>query len=259
MARKIVITSGKGGVGKTTLTASLGYKLARLGMRVALVDMDLGLNNLDVTMGIENRIVFDLLDVVEGRCRVKQALIQHEELLNLYIMPNCHFERKTITAHGLKEVIGKMSELFDFILLDCPAGVDIGFHRSVVCADEAIVVTTPHITSIRDSDKVAGILKTYELNAIYSVVNRLRGDLVASGEMVDAYEIFDMLKLKPLGIIPESDNINLYNLSDLDGASGYPYEVLAGNLLDGTGTMLDCTQRYSGFIGRIRRNLKRNA
>ena len=140
MARKIVVTSGKGGVGKTTFTACLGIRLAEMGLRVALIDLDLGLNNLDVILDVENRVVFDLIDVIEGRCRIKQALIQDADVPFLYVMPGCHSEKRSVTAQSIKVVVNRMNELFDYILIDCPAGIDMGFHRSVVCADEALDV-----------------------------------------------------------------------------------------------------------------------
>ncbi|MEG1710584.1 MAG: septum site-determining protein MinD [Clostridia bacterium] len=259
MARKIVITSGKGGVGKTTLTACLGYRLAAMGLRVALIDLDLGLNNLDVALNVENKVVFDLVDVIEGRCRVKQALIQDSETPSLYIMPSCHSEKRSVTAQSIKLVVNRMNDLFDYILIDCPAGVDIGFHRAVVCADEAIVVTTPHLSSIRDSTKVVAILNSYRLNEIYSVVNRMRGDLVIEGDMADAKEIFETLKLKPLGIVPEDDGITLAELKELDGSASLAYDILADNLHNGKENMYDCCARYKGVFGKIRRNLRRNA
>lgn len=259
MARKIVITGGKGGVGKTTLTACLGYKLAQMGLRVALVDLDIGLNNLDVAMNVENRIIYDLIDVIEGRCRIRQALVEDPEINTLFVMPSCHTEKRTVTAQSIKLVINRMNELFDYILIDCPAGVDIGFHRSVVCADEAVIVTTPHISSIKDSMKVVNILKSYRLGEVWSVVNRMRGDLVADGEMVNSAEIFATLGIRPLGVIPEDDGVNLSELSALKGSADLAYNILADNLHNGKNTMFDCTAKYSGFLGRIRRNLRRNA
>ncbi|MDD2445658.1 MAG: septum site-determining protein MinD, partial [Clostridia bacterium] len=152
MARKIVITSGKGGVGKTTICANLGVKLANLGFRVALVDVDIGLNNLDVVMGIENKIVFDLADVVSAKCRVKQALIQDDRYPTLYIMPSAQLDCKNIiSGPQVKNVVDMLSSSFDYILIDCPAGVENGFHRAVFCANEALIVVTPHISSIRDA------------------------------------------------------------------------------------------------------------
>ena len=197
MARKIVITSGKGGVGKTTLTANLGIALASLGQRVCLIDIDFGLNNLDVVMGVENKVVYNIVDVLEGRCRIKQALVQHSNLKNLFVLPSgsneCGYR---ISGQSIKLLIESFSPLFDYIFFDCPAGIDIGFHRAVSCADEAIVVTTPSLTSLRDADKVISILNSYKLNKVGLVVNRARGDLIMSEKMLTPYDIQALLKIE---------------------------------------------------------------
>ena len=150
MARRIVITSGKGGVGKTTITANLGIALANLGARVVLIDVDFGLNNLDVVMGLENKIVYDFLDIIEGRCRAKQALVRDNEKRNLFVLPSGNVPAAAnITGQQIKLVIEGIAPLFDYVLIDCPAGIDTGFHRAVACADEAIVVATPSLPSLR--------------------------------------------------------------------------------------------------------------
>jgi len=261
MARKIVITSGKGGVGKTTVTANLGAALSVMGQRVALMDIDIGLNNLDVAMGIENRVVYDIIDVVEGRCRPKQALIQDESFSSLYIMPSSHLpDKSAISAQSVKALTERLSQSFDYILLDCPAGIDIGFHRAVTAADEAIVVTTPHISSIRDADKVLTLLNTYELVNINVVVNRARGDLIASGEMLSPLEISDLLKRKLSGVIPESDEVTK-NLSFgrlLGGGEIREcFLTLAENIHKGTRKIYDCTHKYRGILGAIKRSIKK--
>ena len=144
MARKIVITSGKGGAGKTTVCCNLGIALARRSLRVLLVDLDMGLNNLDVTMQMETKVVYDLVDVVENRCRPQQALIQDDTEPTLYVMPSCHNPKRQVGVDAIKKVLGRLNDTFDYILIDCPAGIDVGFRRAVGCADEAIVVVTPH-------------------------------------------------------------------------------------------------------------------
>lgn len=252
MARKIVITSGKGGVGKTTVTANLGIYLAKLGIKTVLVDLDIGLNNLDVAMGVENKIVFDLVDCIENRCRVRQALIQDETQPNLYVLPSCHADKRSITAQSIKSVINNLSDQFDYILIDCPAGIEVGFHRAVTCADEAIVVCTPHLSSIRDCDKVLQILKTYPISAMRVIINRLRGDLVVSGEMIDAFEIFSLLKATPLGILPEDDTIGCSGLTKDGSAATNAYTILANNLTSGKSEMYNCLRKYSGIFGKIR-------
>lgn len=254
MARKIVITSGKGGVGKTTLCANLGIALAQKSLRVALLDFDMGLNNLDVAMNVDQRVVFDLIDVVEGRCRVRQALIQDINEPTLYIMPSCHQAKRIVTVDMAKKVIQRMEDSFDYILIDCPAGIDSGFRRAVSCADEAIVVVTPHLSSVRDADKVVGCLVNSGFTNIYTVVNRLRGDLVSSGEMLTPTEIFALIGQTPLGIVPDDDHINCVTTA-VGGRK--PYQILADNLHLGSAKMYDCISRYKGLFGFMRRNIKR--
>lgn len=261
MARKIVITSGKGGVGKTTICANLGARLASLGFRVCLIDVDIGLNNLDVVMGIEKRVMFDIIDVIEGRCRAKQALVQDHRIASLYVMPSAHsYSSANVTGEKIKEVIISLDSNFDYILIDCPAGVESGFHRAVFCANEAIIVVTPHISSIRDADKVLSILSGYDLMHKSLVVNRIRGDLVLNGEMLEVDEISRILKVKLLGVIPEDDDISA--LSTIGGlasgnVAGRAFTLLCENLHEGTKKIYDYTMKYRGFFGNFRRNLKR--
>lgn len=261
MARKIVITSGKGGVGKTTICANLGARLAALGFRVCLMDVDIGLNNLDVVMGIEKRVMFDLIDAIEGRCRAKQALVQDHRIPSLYIMPSAHsYSHSNVSGDKIKEVIESLDPSFDYILIDCPAGVEAGFHRAVSCANEAIIVVTPHISSIRDADKVLSILSGYDLIHKSLVVNRIRGDLVMNGEMLEVDEIVRILKISLLGVIPEDDDISA--LSTIGGltsgdVAGRAFTLLCENLHEGTKKIYDYTMKYRGFFGNFRRNLKR--
>lgn len=162
MGRKIVVTSGKGGVGKTTLTASLGVAIAEVGKKVVLVDADIGLNNLDVVLAVENKVIYDILDVITGKCRLRQALIQDVEIPNLYILPSSKLmDSPLLTAQSFRNVVQALAMNFDFVIIDCPAGIDNGFHRAVSAANEAIVVTTPAISAVRDADK--GVFVTRQL------------------------------------------------------------------------------------------------
>lgn len=262
MARKIVITSGKGGVGKTTICANLGTRLASLGLRVAMLDVDLGLNNLDVVMGIENKVVYDIVDVIEGKCRAKQALIQDIRQPSLYVMPSAHIYTKSkVTGYGVKRVVDQLAETFDYVLIDCPAGIDSGFHRAVFSASEALVVTTPHIASIRDADKVISILNSYDLSSVGFIVNRIRGDLVLNGEMIDVNSIANLLKIKLSGIVPDDDDIS--SCSSLGGSvnkktnSFIAFSNLCDNIHNGSKKMYDYTLKYRGFIGSFKRNLRK--
>lgn len=259
MARKIVITSGKGGVGKTTITANVGTKLAALGKRVVLVDIDLGLNNLDVVMGLENMVVYDIIDAIEGRCRVKQALIQDIYHKNLFVLASNHTNKECyVSPQSVKMIIDSLAASFDFVLIDCPAGIDSGFHRAVACADEAILVTTPHISSLRDADKVMSMLAKYSLKNNYLIVNRVRGDLIIGGEMLSPEEISVILKNEIIGIIPEEDEILLSGGElMMSGDADKSFKYIALNLIKGTRRLFDVTDKYSGFLGSIRRNLKK--
>lgn len=261
VAKRIVITSGKGGVGKTTVTANLGASLASFGLRVVMIDVDFGLNNLDVVMGVENKVVYDILDVLEGRCRLKQALVQDRNRKNLYVLPsNSLAVSAEINGQNIKLLTESLSPLFDYILLDCPAGIDIGFHRAVSSANEAIVVTTPNLPSLRDADKVISILKSYKLDRIGLLVNRARGDLMMSEKMMLPQDIQSLLKTDLIGVLPEEDAVFLscgYSLP-ARSASGKAYNLLAQNIHKGAKKIYDVTNKYSGFFGSIRRSIKKS-
>lgn len=262
MARNIVITSGKGGVGKTTVTANLGRALAALNQRVVMLDTDLGLNNLDVLMDIENKVVYDLIDVIENRCRAKQALIEDNLVKGLFVLPSAHaYDKSIVTGQNIKAVINLLSVNFDYVLIDCPAGIETGFHRAVQAASEAIVVTTPHISSIRDADKVIGILKSYQMKSVYVVVNRARGDLILNSEMVGFDDVGQLLKQLPVGIIPEDDDVNLLSNLGLKASAHCEgkeaFALLAQNIHFGTNVMYDVTRKYKGFFGGIKRSLRK--
>lgn len=260
MSRKIVFTSGKGGVGKTTICANLGVKLAKMGQRVVMIDLDIGLNNLDVVMGIENKIVFDIVDCLENKCRIKQALVQDYRYPNLYVLPSSHlFLSKNVNAHAIKMIVDTLAVSFDYVLIDCPAGLDVGFHRAVFCADEAIVVTTPHISSIRDADKVISVLKSYNLLSTKLIVNRIRGDLVLGGEMVDAKKIAKLLKTDLLGVVQDEDsfaNQIAGNLLSNNPKKLSSIDILGMNLHNGTNVIFDYMSKYRGLFGNIKRNLR---
>ena len=260
MARKIVFTSGKGGVGKTTVCANLGISLASLGFRVVLLDMDIGLNNLDVVMGVENRVIFDLNDVINVKCRVKQALVQDIKYPNLYILPSSHSNGNIISCENIKNIVSMMDSSFDYILLDCPAGVDAGFHRAVFSADEAIVVVTPHLSSLRDANKVLNLLNQYNLSSIGLVINRMRGDMLLSGEMLDVEGIVRAMKIPLLGVIPEDDAISSSCsvgsfLNSLESARAFT--LLCENIHNGSKKIYDCTFKYRGILGYIKRSIRK--
>lgn len=257
MGRKIVITSGKGGVGKTTVTANLAYKIAEKGERVVAVDGDLGLNNLDVAMGVEGKVAYDLFDCMEERCRAKQAMIQSPWNKNLFVLPACFGKnRQGHDVKAMRSVVDELARTFDYVLLDCPAGVDEGFRRAISCSEEAIVVTTPHISSIRDADKAINLLTDIKPENVSLVVNKMRGDLSAGGEILTPNEISSILKTRLVGIIPEDDAI-VSGLTLGKGRSARAFSMLASFVLNGRVRLYDCEGRYTGFFGSIRRKLKR--
>jgi septum site-determining protein MinD len=258
MAIKYVITSGKGGVGKTTITSVLGLKLCEKGFRVLVVDGDIGLNNLDVLTGVENKAVFDLSDAINGKCRVKQALVESPYNKNLYVLPSCHtLTSKDITGQNIKSAIDEIDGLFDYIFIDSPAGIDLGFHRAVSTADRAIVIVTPTITSVRDADKVISILKSYSLINIQVIINKIRGDLVLSGKSLSENDIENTLKTEVLGVVPEDDALNMCLSYNTAIESAKAIKQIASKISGKTSKSYDYLKKYTGFWGSIRKGLKK--
>ncbi len=257
MARKILITSGKGGVGKSSITAHLGYQLSKLGQRVCCMDMDVGLNNLDVIMGVENKVTYDLHDVLEGRCRVKQSLIDISPTLSL--IASKHNLDVDFTGKNVRDLTDGLKTRFDFVLIDCPAGIDSGFRRAINACEEVLVVVTPTLTSLRDSDKVLGILANYKVKILGAVINRVRGDLVIRGGLMGCEDVSSTLKIPVVGCIPDDDSIylstslNLYN-----SRAQKAFKLLAKHLLNGKGKVYDATTYYRGFQGALRRFIRQN-
>ena len=253
MARRIVVTSGKGGVGKTTIAVNLAAQLAQKGQRVILCDADFGLNNVDVATGVENLISYDLVDVIEGRCRAKQALVRHPDFPNLYVLTSSSVTaERYVSPQAVKVVLDGLSAQFDFILIDCPAGIEEGFHRAVATADEAIVVTTPCLSALSDADKVIIALKSYRLSELFLVVNMVRGDLQISGETLSPKEIEKLLRISLLGVLPESKQLRKGELDQIHTS----FKMMANYLLSGRKKLYDPTKKYSGFLGNLRRVLK---
>lgn len=203
----IVITSGKGGVGKTTVTASIGAALAMQGKRVAVVDMDIGLRNLDVVMGLENRIVFNIVDVIQGKCKLKQAAIKDRRIDNLYLIPASQsHEKNVIKPENMVWLANKMKKEFDFTLLDCPAGIEQGFKNSIAAADEAVVVCTPEVSSVRDADRVIGLLLARSITPKL-VVNRIIPKMVENGDMLSHDDILEVLSIDLIGLVEMDDKV----------------------------------------------------
>ena len=207
-ANVIVVTSGKGGVGKTTTSANVGTGLTKLGKKVCLIDTDIGLRNLDVVMGLENRIVYNLVDVVEGNCRVKQALIRDKRHQGLYLLPSAQTKDKSSVSPGqMIKVIDHLKDQFDYVILDCPAGIEQGFQNAIAGAGRAIVVTTPEVSAIRDADRIIGLLEANGFTQMDLIINRMRPDMVKRGDMMSSADVVDILGIPLLGVVPDDENV----------------------------------------------------
>ena len=208
MSEVYVITSGKGGVGKTTTTANLGTALSMAGKKVVLVDADIGLRNLDLVMGLENPVVYDLVNVAEGTCRLKQALIKDKRQKELYMIPAAQTRDKdAVSEEQMKQLCEELKKDFDYILIDCPAGIEQGFKNAVAGADKAIVVTTPEVSAVRDADRIIGLLEASGLNEPKLIINRLRPGMVKKGEMMDVEDIIELLAIPVIGVVPDDESI----------------------------------------------------
>ncbi len=208
MQNIIVVTSGKGGVGKTTTVANLGAGLAAAGKKVVLIDTDIGLRNLDVVLGLENRIVYDLVDVVEGTCRLKQALIRDKRYDGLFLLPAAQTRDKmAVNPEQMKKLVDDMADEYDYVIIDCPAGIEQGFKNAIAAAKSAIVVTVPEVSAVRDADRIIGLLSASGIDDCMLLVNRLRPDLVKRGDMLALDDTLDILGIGLIGVVPEDENI----------------------------------------------------
>ena len=258
MGEVIVITSGKGGVGKTTTTANLGSSLAVEGKKVVLIDTDIGLRNLDVVMGLENRIVYDIVDVVEEKCKLRQALIKDKRYTELFLLPAAQTRDKSaINEEQMKELTIKLKEEFDYILIDCPAGIEQGFKNAIAGADRAIVVTTAEISAIRDADRIIGLLEASEIKNPELVVNRLKPSMVRRGEMMDVDDIVDLLSIDLIGVVPDDEYVVTQTnkgepvVSNRKAPSGRAYLEIARRIL---GETIEVTipGREKGFLAKLK-------
>jgi len=259
MGETIVITSGKGGVGKTTTTANIGTALASMGYKVVLIDTDIGLRNLDVVMGLENRIVFDLVDVANGNCRLKQALIKDKRFENLVLLPAAQTKDKTaVTPEQLKELCDQLREEFDYVLLDCPAGIEQGFRNAIAGADWGIVVTTPEVSAVRDADRIIGLLEASELRNPKLIINRLRPSMVKRGDMMDINDMIDILAVDLLGVVPEDEMIVVSTnkgepvVLDKNSLAGQAYRNIAKRITGGDVPLINLEEEH-GFVNKLKK------
>lgn len=263
MGEVIVITSGKGGVGKTTTAANIGAGLSKLDKKVVVIDTDLGLRNLDVVMGLENLIVYNLVDVIEGTCRLKQALIRDKRYENLYLLPSAQTRDKTAISPGqMKKLTSELRDEFDYILLDCPAGIEQGFQNAIAGADRAIVVTTPEVSAIRDADRIIGLLENQQIKKIELIINRIRMDMVRRGDMLKVEDVCDILSIPLLGVIPDDEQVVVStNQGDplVGGSSlaGQAYVNICHRLMGEDVPMMDLDAR-KGVMGRLKELFRRN-
>ncbi|MBE5945143.1 MAG: septum site-determining protein MinD [Lachnospiraceae bacterium] len=208
MSEVIVVTSGKGGVGKTTTTANIGSGLARLGYKVLLIDTDIGLRNLDVVMGLENRIVYNIVDVVEGNCKYNQAIIKDKTTNGLSLLPAAQTRDKTaVSPEQMKKLVEQLKPDYDYIIIDCPAGIEHGFKNAISAAQRAIIVTTPEVSAIRDADRIIGILDANEMPRVDLVINKIRQDMVRRGDMMSVDDVIDVLAINLIGTIMDDESI----------------------------------------------------
>lgn len=263
MSEVIVVTSGKGGVGKTTTSANVGTGLAKLNKKVVLVDTDIGLRNLDVVMGLENRIVYNLVDVVEGNCRPKQAMIRDKRYENLYLLPSAQTRDKTsVTPEQMKALTDELRSEFDYIILDCPAGIEQGFKNAIAGADRALVVTTPEVSAIRDADRIIGLLEANEMKRTDLIVNRIRMDMVKKGEMMSLEDVLDILAINLIGAVPDDENIVISTnqgepLVGSNTPAGQAYMNICKRVLGEEVPMLDLSGG-NGFFSKIASMFKKN-
>ncbi|WP_298614623.1 septum site-determining protein MinD [uncultured Thermosynechococcus sp.] len=261
MGRTIVITSGKGGVGKTTASANIGVALAKLGRSVVLIDADFGLRNLDLLLGLENRVVYTAIDVLTGQCRLDQALVRDKRLNKLVLLPAAQNRNKdAITPEQMRQLASALSKHYDYVLIDCPAGIEAGFRNAIAPAQEALVVTTPEIAAVRDADRVIGLLEAYRIRNSHLILNRLRPAMVAANDMMSVEDVQEILSIPLIGIVPEDEKVIVSTnkgeplvLAESPSLAGRAFMNIARRLEGEKVEFLDLEAASGGLFSRIRR------
>lgn len=263
MSRIIVITSGKGGVGKTTTTANLGMALAKRGRNVAVVDADFGLRNLDLLLGLENRIVYTAVEVLSGQCRLEQALVKDKRQPNLSLLPAAQNRMKdVVTSDQMKQIVGQLVGKYDYIVIDSPAGIEMGFQNAIAAATEAIIVTTPEIAAVRDADRVVGLLEANGVKKINLIVNRIKPAMVEANDMMSVEDVQEILAVTLLGVIPDDERVIVSTnrgeplvLSDQPSVAGVAFDNIARRLEGEKVEFLDMHVPQDNFFSRLRKRI----
>ena len=261
MSRIIVVTSGKGGVGKTTTTANLGMALAKRGRNVAVVDADFGLRNLDLLLGLENRIVYTAVEVLAGQCRLEQALVKDKRQPNLSLLPAAQNRMKdVVTSNQMKQIVGQLVGKYDYIVIDSPAGIEMGFQNAIAAATEAIIVTTPEIAAVRDADRVVGLLEANGVKRINLIVNRIKPAMVEANDMMSVEDVQEILAVNLLGVIPDDERVIVSTnrgeplvLADHPSVAGVAFDNIARRLEGEKVEFLDMHVPQDNFFSRLRK------
>jgi septum site-determining protein MinD len=261
-AKAATITSGKGGVGKTTATANIGVALASAGFRVVCIDGDIGLRNLDVVMGLENRIVYDLVDVIEGRCKLRQALIKDKRLADLYLIPAAQTRDKTaVSPQDMIRLVKDLRTDFDWVLIDSPAGIERGFRNAIAPADLILIITNPEVSAVRDADRIIGLVEAEEKGPPKLIVNRVKPEMVRRGDMLSTSDILDVLAIDLIGIVPEDEIVTVSTnqgspaVLDPRSRAGKAFRDIARRL-NGEDVPFENLEAKDGFFGRISRMVR---
>lgn len=263
MARIIVITSGKGGVGKTTCTANLGMALAKRRRKVAVIDADFGLRNLDLLLGLENRVVYTAVEVLAGQCRLEQALVKDKRYPNLVLLPAAQNRTKdAVNPDQMKQLVNALARVYEYILIDCPAGIENGFQNAIAAAREALIVTTPEIAAVRDADRVVGLLEANNVKRIHLIVNRLRPTMVQANDMMSVEDVQEILAVPLIGVVPDDERVIVSTnkgeplvLSETPSVAGSAFDNIVRRLEGEKVPFLDLSVQNDGFFSRLRKIL----
>jgi septum site-determining protein MinD len=263
MSRIIVVTSGKGGVGKTTTTANLGMALAQRGRKIAVIDADFGLRNLDLLLGLENRVVYTALDVLAGQCRLEQALVKDKRQPNLVLLPAAQNRTKdAVNPDQMKLLINALAKVYQYILVDCPAGIEMGFQNAIAAAQEALIVTTPEIAAVRDADRVIGLLEANNIKKVSLIVNRLRPAMVAANDMMSVEDVQEILAVPLIGIVPDDERVIVSTnkgeplvMAEKPSIAGKAFDNIARRLEGERVEFLNFTAENDSFFSKIRKML----